>query len=176
MTTFWEAWNAEVSAIKSTPAGAAFVAAGFDVQMTGGGCMAWEVKSADGSAYVWVTDSEGFAVTLGEGDTADQYIIGLYVGDADGQVGDIIEAGRDPATAIAKAIELLAPYGGQDQAERVSRLGCEYVRIVGYNPFVDCPTIDVEEVAAVIRDMPATIAAEGGPVNLLAELQARGMR
>lgn len=162
MATFWEAWTAEVNTIKATASGAAFVAAGFDVQMTGGGCMAWEAKSADGSAYVWITDAEGFSVTLGADDPADQYIIGLFVGDADGQIGDYIEVGTDPAAAIAKAVELLAAYGGQDQTERKTRLAAEYVRTIGYDPFVDCPTIDIEEVATVIRDMPATIAAEAG--------------
>ena len=163
MTSFWDAFNAEADAARSTVDGAAFVAAGFTVQMTGGGCMAWEAHSADGKAFVWITDAEGFSVTLAtaEDDAEDHYLIGLHIEGQDPDSAVYVHARRDPAEAIAMAADLLASRGGVDQAVRRQRLATEYVRVVGYDPFADCPTIDIEEVAEIIREMPATIAAEG---------------
>lgn len=184
MTSFWDAFNAEANAARSTVEGAAFVAAGYTVQMTGGGCMAWEAKSADGRAFVWITDEEGFSIVLGGPETADHYIVGLYLNDMD--EGTIIDCGRDPAEAIAKAAEALAEYGGVNPTDRRAVLSAEYVRVVGYDPFVDFPAIDVEEVAGVIAGMPAVIeseaeaaeaeAAEEPAANLLDAMKERGLR
>jgi hypothetical protein len=143
--SFWTRFRTEAARIKGTPEGQAFVAAGFDIEMTGGGCMAW--SRAARSHYVWITDAEGFSVELGDGD--DQWMLGLYAGDDGESVGDVVMCGRDPAAAIAKAEELLR-----------RELAAEYVERIGYDPFDDDPTNTIAVVAQLLTDYDAERAPE----------------
>lgn len=75
----WEMFEAEQNA---TDYGKAFIAAGFALNMTGGGCTAWEKELANG-LRLSITDSEGVDCKLSDAnandpDKPDEWMIGLY--------------------------------------------------------------------------------------------------
>lgn len=72
--------------------GKMMTAAGYAVQHTGGGCMAWERRVEPSGAYLWVCTP---GQDLGE-TTDEEYLVGFYDADgntlADGEVSNLAAA------------------------------------------------------------------------------------
>jgi len=90
--TWFEGVTAEAAA---TAVGRSMADAGFGVQHTGGGCLAWERTAADGR-YVYVTDDDAGLGTNGAGS---EWYVGRYNADGEDEDQD------GPFATLAEAIE-----------------------------------------------------------------------
>jgi len=95
---------------RATPLGARMVAAGYGIDHTGGGCLAWAKTNAAGDC-VWITYNDGISL-LPEGDEtaeAAQWLVGLYLNNSDDepQVAEVI--GISAALQQAETMLAVAP-------------------------------------------------------------------
>lgn len=102
-------WAGVVASAAATPEGQKFMAAGFRLEHTGGGCTAWEREVGQTGWRILITDSEGLGHAL-EGEHSfrpgepDCWLIGAASDEGDGS--DCEEAKTpEQALEIADAIQ-----------------------------------------------------------------------
>ncbi|MEL4071690.1 hypothetical protein WKW50_16215 [Ochrobactrum sp. GPK 3] len=120
----WEMFEAEQNA---TDYGKAFIAAGFTLNMTGGGCTAWEQHFDNGSRLT-VTDSEGVDCKLSDAHAndpskPDAWLIGFYTSeDCDGIYHEVATHGEVVAASLALVfIGVMRGHYTNDTLEEIDR-------------------------------------------------------
>lgn len=114
--TFFEWFDGYVAQVSATDYGKAFLAAGFYVQHTGGGCTAWQMDLANGVALFCAQDATA--------DNVDGMPWGFGLVDVEGYGLDFPETRIDYATptdCLNAAIAFVATIESRD-FEKVERL------------------------------------------------------
>lgn len=125
----WEMFEAEQNA---TGYGKAFIAAGFALNMTGGGCTAWEKELANG-LRLSITDSEGVDCKLSDAnandpDKPDEWMIGLYTSeDCSGFYMNAATAGDAIASCLALVFRFIVKRDLADKLEEIDKRNAVYV-------------------------------------------------
>ena len=83
--------------------------AGFTVQHTGGGCMAWE-RATEDDGYIWITDGSGTGLGTWSARSKLDWLVGRYSKDGD---WINIEDSMTLFLALELANELRAPADGE---------------------------------------------------------------
>ena len=151
---FWSWWERVLEDAPKTAVGQITTAAGFRIDHTGGGCLAWG-KNLAGKHYVWITDTSGG----GLGDTPeDEFTVGLYNDDGDPiDTADVLpnlQAALDWAEAREIVVRWFDRFGlGYHPDTR----GADYVDQHGARSLTD------EEAAAYDRDIDRLFAISPHP-------------
>lgn len=99
-------WDGVVATANATPEGIAFIAAGFQLQHTGGGCTAWQREVGDW--VILITDSEGLghrldAHAIDDENKPDYWLVGAAPLEGDGDGTQCVNAATVEAAVEAAA-------------------------------------------------------------------------
>jgi hypothetical protein len=96
----------------------------WDIQHTGGGCVAWERWSDDRSQYCWITDCDGISLGLENGLDAACFIAGCYIADGDCWLDSVLDP-MDPSRSTYRpslTVAAALAWCGAELAKPAARL------------------------------------------------------